>query len=857
MGSGKRRQSRRVSASLLVLILGCTSGVTAQQDSVTVQAGARYAGGGVKRALLGSAYRDLWTAPIRVPVLSPDTFAGGLHFLELGGGRQTVSVRLGNEQGREFVFRSVDKEQTGGLHPDLQETLIDYIIQDQISAKHPGANLVLPPLLKAAEVLHVTPTMATMTDHPVLGEHRETFSGMLGTIEERPTETEGAGPFGKYERVIGTERLRERLEESPEDRADAEAFLAARLMDFLVGDWDRHDDQWRWAQTDVGEKRIWLPIPRDRDNAFFDADGLIGKVGTAVRPYMISFDDTYPSLIGLTYNSRDLDRRILPELPRETWDSVAIELRARLTDEVIAEAVRQLPTPYYELSGPRLEQSLRARRDALPAITNEFYLQIVREVDVYGTDVPDRATVERRADGSVRVQLDTEEHGVYFERVFDPSETREIRLYLRGEADTTVVRGGGPSEIQVRAIGGGNDDHFEDSTPEGAGRTLFYDDNEDADTFVLGPSTKVDRREFRLPDSDTVTQNNPPAPRDWGTSSSLFSPSADWRSDIGPVIGIGPRWTRYGFRRFPYARRTSLAIEVAPLEGRFGVTGELHRIRTGGQSEVRLSATASQINLTRFHGYGNDTADGPDPDRMRVWANEYTAALELVEVLGPTVRAAAGPTLTHLDPEPEPGSPAALPGVVGNDAFTLAGLRAWAVHDGRDSDAFPSSGMIVSADAEWYPLAEGDAESGFVRSGVTAAAFRQLPLPLETVLAIRGGGETLWGESPFQYAPSVGGRRSLRGYRTDRFTGDASLFAGAELRSVLGKVNLLLVRGDLGTILHADAGRVFLAGDDDDRWHTAYGGGLWFGPLDREFTAHLLLSQGERLTLVAGLGVPF
>ncbi|MDZ7646557.1 MAG: hypothetical protein U5K54_04925 [Cytophagales bacterium] len=23
------------------------------------------------------------------------------------------------------------------------------------------------------------------------------------------------------------------------------------LLDFIIGDWDRHDDQWRWAHIDV------------------------------------------------------------------------------------------------------------------------------------------------------------------------------------------------------------------------------------------------------------------------------------------------------------------------------------------------------------------------------------------------------------------------------------------------------------------------------------------------------------------------------------------------------------------------------------------------------------------------------
>ncbi len=47
-------------------------------DSVTVTAGARYRAGELKRWFSGDLYRDLWTTPIRVPVLDLEKYAGGL-----------------------------------------------------------------------------------------------------------------------------------------------------------------------------------------------------------------------------------------------------------------------------------------------------------------------------------------------------------------------------------------------------------------------------------------------------------------------------------------------------------------------------------------------------------------------------------------------------------------------------------------------------------------------------------------------------------------------------------------------------------------------------------------------------------
>jgi hypothetical protein len=58
--------------------------LTAQHDSATVAAGAQYAAGGVRRFLLGATYRDLWTTPVRVPIVDLGTFAGGLRPTEAG-----------------------------------------------------------------------------------------------------------------------------------------------------------------------------------------------------------------------------------------------------------------------------------------------------------------------------------------------------------------------------------------------------------------------------------------------------------------------------------------------------------------------------------------------------------------------------------------------------------------------------------------------------------------------------------------------------------------------------------------------------------------------------------------------------
>lgn len=840
----------------VALTLSCASAgvVTGQVDSVQVIPGAHYRAGALKRLVLGSNYRELWTTPLRLPLLQPDTFAGGLTLLQEGGGLQTRSLRFVGRDGAQYVFRSVDKEETE-LPDDLQETVVSDVIQDQISAKHPAGAPVAAALLEAAGVLHATPVMAVMAPSRVLGEFEDEFSGMLGIIEIRPEDPEDGGRFGDFPRVIGTERLLERLEESPRDRVDAPAYLRARLMDVFLNDWDRHFDQWRWAQEDRGDTRYWLPIPRDRDNAFFDSEGLIAIVGRAWRPFVISFEPDYSQLYGLVHNAQEFDRPVLAQLTRNEWETIASDVQSRLTDAVIADAVAQLPVEYRHSDGAELQAKLLARRDALPEMAHRFYGWIATEAEVEATDEAEWLLVDREASG-VRVRLGLGEPGAeaYYDRTFLPTETREVRVYLRGGADRTVVQGAGGGEMLVRIIGGGGDDRLEDLATA-RGRTVFYDDR--GENVVLpGPRTRVDRTSYRPVPFDTILFRNEPPSRDWGGSFSWLATDIDWESEIGPVVQVGPAWIRYGFRRQPFASRSGFHLEYAPYRNRVGVSAMARRIWTGNRGETRLDGRATQISLTRFHGFGNDTAEG-DSERFRVWSNELSAKVEFERAFTPSLALWLGPAAALFDPDADVDSPARLLDAPGHQSFGVLGVRAGGDYDVRDDEHYPRRGARVLSSGGFYPLAWGDAPDAFARVHSVATGYLPLPLPLEATLALRLGGERVWGEAPIQYLAHLGGSSSLRGFRRERFTGDAALFGSTELRTRLGKANLRVVRGDFGTILFADAGRVFLDGEDSSDWHTGFGGGLWFGLLDRNYIVRLSYSEGERRRLSVGLGVPF
>ena len=94
-------------------------------------------------------------------------------------------------------------------------------------------------------------------------------------IVERPEENHAdVESFGKPNDIESTADVYERLRRDEKYKIDEPAYIKARIFDMLVGDWDRHQDQWRWSEFEKEDgTHVFQPIPRDRDQVFSNFDG--------------------------------------------------------------------------------------------------------------------------------------------------------------------------------------------------------------------------------------------------------------------------------------------------------------------------------------------------------------------------------------------------------------------------------------------------------------------------------------------------------------------------------------------------------------------------------------------------------
>jgi hypothetical protein len=842
---------------LLVLARAAPAQLPTEPDStalpVTVDTaiGSRYHGGWTRRFLLGSDYRELWNARIAIPVLDLAAFAGGLTPVSRNGGEQWSALRFHAADGREFVFRAVERDPGENLPAALQ-ALPHPVIQDQTSSLHPGASLVVTTLQEAAGVLHPATRLVLLPDDSLLGEFRRDYAGAVGTLEQRVAPPlPGEKAWGNASEIIDSDELFYRVERSPDDRVDVRALLRARLIDVLVGDWGRDRDQWTWVRFGDEHPRRWVPVARNPDYAMVSYDGLLMALGRTNFPQLVPFRGKYSGVLGLTWGGRELDRRWLMELGPQAWDSVTRDLRGRLTDSVLASAVVEMPAPWYQRNGRTTLDRLRERRKGLLDMSHKFYRMLAAEAELRATDQDDVATVVAEEDSGFTVSLRAvgtadSVPDPYLVRRFLRRQTRELRLFLGSGNDSAVVKGE-LKGLTLRIIGDSGTDVLADST----GRARLYDS--DPGTVVVRHG-KLDTRSYLAP--VRATPSEIPA-RDWGHRWTPSTSVVTSSPDVGFFLGVGRSLTVYRFRTFPYASRHVFQAGVAtgPWTPRLDYLGEWRK--ENSRTYLQLHARGSGIETISFLGFGNENPAPPGgKNYFRVTQQQYLLEPSLIVPFNKQLQLSAGPVARYVVTGANRGRFISKAHPYGDGNFGQVGIRGQLDWDTRDHPVAATRGFYLTGGGSAYPGWWG-VKQGYAILFAEGSLYLSPPVPLAPTVALRLGARKNFGPYPYFDAATIGGIETVRLGRHNRFAGDASTYADTELR-------LALLRGifgtgaDLGVFGLADVGRVFFAGESSTKWHAAAGGGAWVSVFQPANTVSLSWARSEHRTafyLMMGFGI--
>jgi hypothetical protein len=436
---------------------------------------------------------------VKFPLLDLANERGGLVPYKTGGGKQTASLKLRNEAGHNFSLRGIDKDPAAVLPEALRSGFAKAVLQDQVSAQHPYASFVLPPLAAAAGILHTNPVPVYIPQDPLLGQYYSTFSNRPAALEEDAKDDQSnVASLGNAKNLVGTEKMLERLLDDNDNKIDQVAFARSRLFDMWIGDWDRHEDQWRWAEVKSKDgDRTYTAVPEDRDIVFFKADGVLPFLVSrkfAVRNFQ-NFGYDYADYKGLNQTALSNDRTFMGGVTREQWVAQAQYLKENLTDAVIEQAFRERwPKEIYALHGAEIVAKLKSRRDLLPDLAAKYANVVAKIVEVRGTHKNEQFTVDRLPNGDAHVTVRKitkagKATKVLYDRVLERAVTDELRLYGISGQDVYEVKGQVKKAIKLRIIAGTGRDTIVDRSRVGGfqHQTQVYD----ADTGnVIIPARK-------------------------------------------------------------------------------------------------------------------------------------------------------------------------------------------------------------------------------------------------------------------------------------------------------------------------------------------------------------------------------
>ncbi len=803
-------------------------------DSATVTIAPAYDQvSGLHRFFLGENYRKLWATPVTIRIVHLSKEKGGLQILQEGGGQQTRSLRLRDQSGKDWVLRSVQKYPERQLPPNLKETIARDILRDQVVTANPFAAITVPPLAEALGIPHSNPEIVYVTTDTALGKYNDEFAGKAFLLEERePVESN---------KTDNTARMQEKLQSDNDISVDQSIVLRARLLDMLLGDWDRHEDQWRWERKKDGKNSVYTPIPRDRDQVYYETSGVFPWIvshqwlKSKFQPYRNEIRD----IKGWNFNARYFDRYFLTSLGEQDWKKEISIVQQTLTDSLIIRAIQRMPSSIYNLTGEKTARTLISRRNNLEKMAMEYYRFISVYVDIPASDKREQFDIKQEGRNIVvsifKQKKDSSRNAPVFHRSFDPAVTKEIRLYGFDGQDEFYVHAPITSPIRIRMIGGGGEDRFVIDTDMNNRKNLFiYDRSDKPNDF---PSRKLAKI---ITGKDSSINGFDPKNFQYDR----FEPItlAHYNTDIGISLILGAALTKHGFRRDPYAFKHQLLMDYSFARKSFLFTYSADYKKAFGKNDLNINVIShGPNNVSNFFGIGNSSAFENEGDKKILYYRNRYDYVEADVRINRTFHqltinggiAAQYYTSKAINNESkylkEFNQQHPEANVFSSSGYL--GLTAAADLDTRLNKGFPSQGI------HWHSTLTAMQQLGKQRDsyGQISSEFSFYINPDKhstLIFANRTGAGTTIGEPAYFQLLKLGGPQTLRGFHTWRFSGKTMLYNNFELRLKLFNFNSYLLPGSVGLIGFDDIGRIWQPGERSGQWHNGYGAGLYVLPVE-------------------------
>ncbi len=791
-----------------------------------------------------------------------DTLKGGLKVVRAGGGHQTKTLRLLDSKGMEYNLRALKKSAVQFLQTTVfkeqnvidgfEDTKTEDLLFDFYTAAHPYGSLVIPELSKSLGILHTNPEIYYVPKQKALGNYNFDYGNELYMLVERPEENhKESASFGNPDDIKSTADVYERIIRDEKYKIDEQAWIRARMFDMLIGDWDRHQDQWRWAEfEDDNGNHTFKPIPRDRDQVFSNFDGAVFatlRTLVGITKQFATYDDKLSNVKWFNTAATYLDRSFAEEADREDWINQAQFIQENLTDAEIEAAFRNLPPEIYpHETTQEIIATMKERRKNLVDIAERYYRMLSRLAIMTGTNKDDIIEVDRYEKGKTKVSIyrnkDGKKADLVAERSFTIEDTKEIWIYALDDTDSITVTGTAGNPIKVRIIGGQDNDIYD--LKEGRAVTLF-DHQTKPNTFA-----DIDDAVKRTTDSYDINLYNP---KKNIQASNVLTPAIGFNPDDGFRIGLQNTYTVDGFNRNPHTRVHQLTAGYFFATQGYSIEYEGEFAGIFRKANLLLHGKLTGPNFSEnFFGFGNDSFN-PDSDldfdfnRVRLSTYEIGAGTNYRGEYGSDLRLSAIFSGVQVE-EDQDRFITDFASTVGDPEFFerkwFGDFNATYNYSSFDNPLNPTRGMIFEVDNGIVSNLQKFKDI-FYYIKPKLGFYNAVTKDRKLVLRSLAQAHIIFGDNfEFYQSAQLGQNNGLRGYRTQRFSGESSFAGTADLRYSFGEFKTGLIPIQIGIFGGGDVGRVWLDDEGSEQWHNDYGGGIWINSAEA-IGATLNLFNGE------------
>ena len=780
------------------------------------------------RTLYGENYRKEWAAPVKLPVLKVSSFMGGLTPIGLGTVHQTLSLRLKDANGKEWLLSSIEKYPEILLPQARRETFAKSWFRDALSAQHPYAAMVVPVLASAVKVAHTNPVIGWVSPDRALGFYEADFANKICIIEE-------SNP-GNVSDNTGV--MFKALNRDNNNRVDTMEFFRARLLDWFIGDWDQQQDQWRWTNRSKGDFKYYSARPRDRDQTFFVNEGIIPKAASAkwMSPYLKGYREKKDYINDFYYNGHELDSRFLSGIDYQTWMATARQFASSLTDSVLVAALHRLPKAAYDIRHKQLLREMQFHREKLVSSADKYYRFFNRVVDIKATDGDEVFIVKDTTNSNLLVSVYKRSKLGYtgsaiYAKVFDHAITREVRIYA-GKGNDSVAINDKASTIKIRLIGGQGQKAY--NALSANNHTKLY--TKQSSTTLSGPAAANIKTHFS---DDSLTVGYVPANL-FNTTLPLFS--AGYNRDDGVWAEGGVRFIINGFRKEPgQIQELTFMHGFGNNSNRLRYTGEW--INAINKADIEVAARVYTPNVINFFGAGNNTSYVKTGDYQTYYRSRFDLfGLDLNARFHNKTSSTSlriGPTFQYYHFEGDSRNRLIYnPGLIHNyDSATInkdklhAGLNLVYIDDKRNNPILPAYGLYISLKVQSL-LGLNSYSRGFTQFVPDVRLYKSVTTNSSFVIEDKIGGGITLGTPAFYQLLYLGGPDNLAGFRQYRFAGTQSLYNTLGARYKINVLSPYILPGQYGVLANYGIGRVWGNNISSKTWQNSVSGGFYFAPAD-------------------------